>query len=64
MQESLLVGGSAGSNALNKYGLGVGQLNLLNEDDLITSNYNSWFKCNLYSLGGGKRAFLPLTVQN
>ncbi len=59
----LSLGGSAGSNALSKYGLGFGQLNLLNEYDLIISNYNSWFKCNLYLLGGGKRAFLPFEHQ-
>lgn len=35
-------GGNAGSNALKKYGLGFNQLNILNEYDLIISDYNSW----------------------
>ena len=57
------LGGSDGSNALSKYGLGFDRLNLLNEYDLIISNYNSWFKCTRYMLGGGKRAFLPFEHQ-
>ena len=59
------LGGSAGSNALSKYGLGFGGLNLLNEYDLIISNYNSWFKCNLYPLGEDirARACLPFEHQ-
>ena len=36
------LGGNPGSNALIKYGLGFGQLNVLNEYGLIISNYNSW----------------------
>ena len=55
--------GSDGSNALSKYGLRFDRLNLLNEYDLIISNYNSWFNCNLYVLGGGKRASLPFEHQ-
>ena len=57
------LGGSDGSNALSKYGLGFDRLNLLNEYDLIISNYNSWFKCTRYPLGGGKRASLPFEHQ-
>ncbi len=37
------LGGSAGSNALQKYGLGYGQLNAIQEYGLIISDYNSWF---------------------
>ena len=36
------LGGNAGSNALRKYGLGFDHLNMLNEYDLIISDYNSW----------------------
>ena len=31
------------SNALEKYGLGFGNLNVLNEHGLVISDYNSWF---------------------
>ena len=41
------LGGDAGSNALKKYGLGFDQLNILNEYDLIISDYNSWRDYNL-----------------
>ena len=37
------LGGNAGSNALQKYGLGFGDLNVLNEHGLIISDYNSWY---------------------
>ena len=40
------LGGNAGSNALSKYGLGFDQLNLLNEYNLIISDYNSQFPYN------------------
>ena len=36
------LGGNAGSNALQAYGLGFDSLNVLNEYGLITSDYNSW----------------------
>lgn len=36
------LGGNAGTNALEKYGLGFGNLNALNEHGLIISDYNSW----------------------
>ena len=35
--------GNAAHNALRQYGLGFGQLNVLNEHGLIISDYNSWF---------------------
>ena len=34
--------GNAGDNALQKYGLDFGNLNVLNEQGLIISDYNSW----------------------
>ena len=37
------LGGNAGSNALQEYGLGFDELNVLNEHGLIISDYNSWF---------------------
>ena len=36
------IGGNAGSNALQDYGLNFGALNLLNEHGLVISDYNSW----------------------
>ena len=36
------LGGDAGQNALQKYKLAYGTLNLLNEHGLIASDYNSW----------------------
>ncbi len=36
------LGGNAATNALQKYGLGFGNLNVLNEHGLIISDYNSW----------------------
>ena len=36
------LGGDAAHNALEKYGLGFGNLNVLNEHGLVISAYNSW----------------------
>ena len=36
------LGGNAGSNSLQAYGLHFGALNILNEHGLIISDYNSW----------------------
>ncbi len=36
------LGGNAGQNALQMYGLDFGNLNVLNEHGLIISDYNSW----------------------
>lgn len=36
------LGGNAGDNCLSKYGLSFRELNVLNEHDLIISDYNSW----------------------
>ena len=37
------LGGNPGSNSLQKYGLGFGNLNVLNEHGLIISDYQSWY---------------------
>lgn len=37
------IGGNAANNALQAYGLGFDALNVLNEDELIIGDYNSWF---------------------
>lgn len=39
------LGGNAGENALQKFGLGFRHLNILNEHGLIISDYNSWYDC-------------------
>ena len=36
------LGGDAGSNALEKYGIRFGNLNVLNEHGLVIADYNSW----------------------
>lgn len=36
------LGGDVGKNSLEKYGLGFGKLNILNEHGLIISNYATW----------------------
>ena len=41
------LGGNAGSNALQEYGLDFGNLNVLNEHGLVISDYNSWFNYRL-----------------
>ena len=38
------LGGNAGSNALQEYGMNFATLNLLNEHGLIISDYNSWWE--------------------
>ena len=37
-----VLNGTAGTNALSRYGLSFGHLNVLNEHGLIISDYNSW----------------------
>lgn len=39
------LGGTAGTNALEKYGLNFDQLNILNEYGLIISDYDTWVTC-------------------
>ena len=36
------LGGDAAHNALEKYGLGFGNLNVLSEHGLVISDYNCW----------------------
>ena len=55
--------GNAGSNALKKYGLGFNQLNILNEYDLIISDYNSWRDYNLCILNPKNPILLPFRYQ-
>ena len=37
------LGGSAGENSLQQFGLSFGELNILNEHGLIIGEYNSWY---------------------
>ena len=39
------LGGNAGNNSLQAYGLNFDALNVLNEHGLIISDYNSWYDC-------------------
>ena len=60
------LGGNAGYNALQEYGLNFATLNSLNEHGLIISDYNSWSDIMLcMSLpGGGQQAqCLPVSYQ-
>ena len=57
------LGGSAGSNTLSKYGLGFDKLNLLNEYDLIISDYNSYFNYNLCILNKDDPIIVPFQHQ-
>jgi hypothetical protein len=57
------LGGNPGSNALEKYGLRYGQLNLLNEYDLIISSYNSRYDYNLCIISQDNPVLLPFQYQ-
>ena len=60
------LGGNAGSNALQDYGLNFATLNLLNEYGLIISDYNSWweFMPSVVLPGNDHQVFrIPLTYQ-
>ena len=60
------LGGKAGSNALQEYGLGFDTLNLLNEHGLIISDYNSWREivpCVAFPGGGQETVCIPLNYQ-
>ena len=55
--------GDAASNSLKEYGLGFGNLNVLNEHGLIISAYNSWFDyrlCIEICVGRPTRGKVPL----
>ena len=58
-----VLGGNAGSNALNKYNLGFGQLNILHEYGLIISDYNSWFDYKLCIMNESPPVVLPFLHQ-
>ena len=61
-----VLNGNAGSNALRKYSLSFGQLNMLNEHGLIISDYNSWFDyqlCIVRTESGQKVVSLPFRFQ-
>ncbi len=56
------LGGNAGSNALQEYGLNFDTLNLLNEHGLVISDYNSWrehMPCVALPGGGQQAVFFP-----
>lgn len=57
------LGGNAGSNALSKYGLGFGQLNILHEYGLIISDYNSWFDYKLCIANENPPVLVPFRHQ-
>ena len=57
------LGGNAGSNVLEKYGLGFDQLNTLNEYRLIISDYNSWRDYNLCIMNQNNPILLPFQYQ-
>ena len=62
------LGGNAGLNALQAYGLNFGSLNRLNEHGLIISDYNSWFdyQCSTSSTADNQTHIicLPFRFQN
>ena len=60
------LGGNAGSNALQEYGLNFSTLNLLNEHGLIISDYNSWWEftpCVALPGDGNRAVCIPLLYQ-
>ena len=60
------LGGKAGSNALQEYGLDFATLNLLNEHGLIISEFNSWWEfipCEALPGGGQQAVCIPLSYQ-
>ena len=60
------LGGNAGSNALQEYGLNFVTLNLLNEHGLVISDYNSWWEftpCVALPGSGQQAVCIPLSYQ-
>ena len=57
------LGGNPGSNALQEYGLGYGNLNVLNEHGLIIPDYNSFYDIRAsigFATGGVRPKFLRI----
>ena len=60
------LGGNAGNNELQEYGLNFSTLNLLNEHGLVISDYNSWsdvMPCVALPGGGQRAVCIPLSYQ-
>ncbi|MGX9987544.1 DUF2806 domain-containing protein [Soonwooa purpurea] len=56
--------GTAGSNALSKYGLSFDNLNILQEYGLIISDYNSYYPFDLAILNDDNTVFATIELQN
>ena len=56
--------GNAGHNALQEYGLGFDELNILHEYGLIISDYNSWRKGTVSAVGKDNDVELVFSYQN
>ena len=57
------LGGNAGSNALQKYGLSFGSLNRLNEHGLIITDYNSWWEHRTSGVSGSRTLPIPISIR-
>ena len=58
------LGGNAGSNSLQQYGLGFDSLNTLNEYGLIIGDYHSYRDYGLCIVAPTREVFLPFKFQN
>lgn len=56
--------GTAGSNALSKYGLSFDNLNILQEYGLIISDYNSYYPYDLAIINDNDTVFATIELQN
>ena len=59
----IALGGNAGANSLNKYGLNFDSLNILQEYGLIISDYNSYRDYQICIVNENNPVLLPLTYQ-